>query len=216
MILEQKEIIGFSSLQRSLLAGAIGSILLVGAQTLLTLPRPSIAYATMLGILTFAGVSLLLPRKKHLAERLLEIDGFGRGEADRLARFVEECRECTGRLEALHDEQQGPIYDIVSEIIELSHTIIQGIIDDPRDLARSRMFRVYLKAAVEIVEKMTDLEKKGANQDTVQDIRQRSETVLQQICRAFEKQYEKNLENDILSVDVDLDVLARALKQEGL
>lgn len=193
-----------------------GATVLVVAQTQLTMPSPSLLYSAGLGVLTFAGVSLLLPRKRKLAERLLDMDGFGQGDADRLAGFIEECRSYTSQLEQLHAQQEGVIYDTVSEIIEWSNQIIQGIIDDPRDLSRSRKFRIYLKAAVEILEKVTDLEKKGADQAAVTDIRDRCETVLLQIQTAFEKQYEKNLENDVLSVDVDLDVLTKALKREGL
>lgn len=216
MILDQSEPFGLSVLQRSLLAGVAGSVVLVLVQTQLTLPSPSMLFAFVLGVLTFLGVSLALPRKKHLTERLLDMDGIGHGDATRLAGFIEECRDYTAQLEQLHAQHDGVIHETVTDIIDWSNKIIQGIIDDPRDLSRSRTFRIYLKAAVEILEKVTDLEQKGADQAAVQNIRERCETVLQQIRTAFEKQYEKNLANDVLSVDVDLDVLTKALKREGL
>lgn len=216
MILDQADTFGLSVLQRSLLAGAAGSVVMVLVQTQLTMPAPAMLYSFGLGVLTFAGASLALPRKKHLAERLLDMDGLGQGDATRLAGFIGECRAYTAQLEQLHAQHDGVIYETVTDIIDWSYKIIQGIIDDPRDLTRSRTFRIYLKAAVEILEKVTDLEQKGADQAAVQDIRERCETVLKQIRSAFEKQYEKNLANDVLSVDVDLDVLTKALKREGL
>jgi 5-bromo-4-chloroindolyl phosphate hydrolysis protein len=45
---------------------------------------------------------------------------------------------------------------------------------------------------------------------------QKFETTLDEIEKAFEKQYERNLSDDVRGLDVDLKTLNTMLKEEGL
>ena len=76
---------------------------------------------------------------------------------------------------------------------------------------------MHLETAVEVTEKVVNLQRSdSANaSESVQDVVAKSHTVLCDIRDLFIRQYEKNLENDVLDVDVDLDVLSKTLQREG-
>lgn len=207
-----------SILKRSLLAGVGASGVFILARTALVMPAPAPLYALLLGGLTFVGLSLALPRAKALAEQLAEREQLSGGDVNKLTRFVDENRAQVEKMRALRDQLDEQIQPVVDEIIEWAERIIEGVIDDPTDIARSTRFEVYLQKAVEITEKVVNLknsDRAGASSG-VHEVLEKSHVVLRDIRDVFCKQYERNLENDILDVDVDLDVLSKTLKREGL
>lgn len=207
-----------SILQRSVLAGGAASAVFVLARTVLVMPAPGLLYSLALGVLTFVGLSLALPRAKTLAEQLAERDQVAGSDVKKLTRFVDENRAQVERMRALRDQVDEQTRPVVDEIIEWATRIIEGVIDDPTDIARSTRFEVYLQNAVEVTEKVVDLKDsdRAKASSGVDEVLEKSHVVLRDIRDVFSKQYERNLENDILDVDVDLDVLSKTLKREGL
>lgn len=207
-----------SIVQRSLIAGAGASVVFVVAYTVLVMPPPAALYALGLALITFAGLSLALPRARTLAEQLAEREQLSGGDLNKLTRFVDENRAQVEKMVALRSQLDEKTHPVVDEIIDWANRIIDGVIDDPTDIARSTRFEVYLQSAVEVTEKVVDLRNSDRAQASsgVEEVLEKSHVVLCDIRDVFRKQYERNLENDILDVDVDLDVLSDTVKREGL
>ncbi|MEQ6886404.1 5-bromo-4-chloroindolyl phosphate hydrolysis family protein [Salicola sp. Rm-C-2C1-2] len=206
-----------SVLQRSLLAGIGASVAFVAAHGVLTMPYPSLLYSTVLGLMVFAGLSLALPRRRSLSEVLAQRQSLEGGDLTNVSRFVEENRAQVARMQALRDDMDEQTRTVIDEIVDWANRIIDGVVDDPGDIARSTRFEVHLETAVEVTQKVVDLRRTdSANaSESVQEVVAKSYTVLCDIRDLFIRQYEKNLENDVLDVDVDLDVLSKTLKREG-
>ena len=84
---------------------------------------------------------------------------------------------------------------------------------DPGDIRRGQKFLdVYLSDASTIAAKYAELDRLG--EATELDARFRE--LLIETEDAFERQYSHLLENDKLSLDVDIEVLSNRLKREGL
>ena len=207
-----------SMMQRSLIAGVGASGVFVVAYTVLVMPPPAALYATALALLTFAGLSLAVPRAKTLAEQLSEREQLSGGDVNKLTRFVDENRAQVEKMVALRDQLDDRTHPVVDEIIDWANRIIDGVIEDPTDIARSTRFEVYLQSAVEVTEKVVDLRNsdRAKASSGVEEVLEKSHVVLCDIRDVFRKQYEHNLQNDILDIDVDLDVLSKTLKREGL
>lgn len=213
-----RPLIALTETGRSLLAGATGALMVLTAAFWLTMPAPALVYAGGLGLLVFVGVSLALPRQKTLRENLLERGDLSGHQALEMDRFVTVTRAYVTELTGFRQSLDTGHAALVDDIGDWASRIIDNVIDDPSDLNRSTKFELHLKAAVEVIKKLLDLKSKdrGARSDVIADIEAKTTVVLGDIRASFEQQYESNLENNILDVDVDLDVLHGALKRQGL
>ncbi|MEE9448011.1 MAG: 5-bromo-4-chloroindolyl phosphate hydrolysis family protein [Arenicellales bacterium] len=98
-------------------------------------------------------------------------------------------------------------------IAQGSRGILDIIEDDPKDLRRARKFlKVYLDGAQQVVHKYVH----GEHVQSDEKISANLNEVLNTIDTVIEEQRIKLLENDILSLDVQIEVLQTQLKHEGI
>lgn len=164
----------------------------------------------------YVGMVLILPEPKRLADELAEIAGeIGMDGAE----MAELLRTSYGKIAAIRKvnaEIPGEPHERVERIAQSAERIIAGFRDDPEDVHRSWNFLYhYLDATVEIVRQYRELRRKAGGKK-VQAVLDKSEATLAEIETVFERQYQRNLDNEALSLDVDLDVLRRMMKSEGL
>lgn len=206
-----------TELGRSLVAGAAGSAVVIGAGLLGPLPAPQTAYATLVGVMMFVGVTLVIPRRLSLRETLVASGDLTGVQAEEVERFVSDNTTHIRLIQetvAMLPEYQ----ELVSSITTWAERIITNVKADPSDISRSGKFEIHLSETALIVEKIADLRKKnrGVDSEIIADIEGKAWVVLEDINDAFEKRYHSNLENNIRDVEVDLQVLKGALDREGL
>lgn len=206
--------IGFSEVARSVIAGIVASGTYLVALYGLTMPEWEVAYALILALGAFAGTALLLPRQRSLTERLATLDGGWSGDAAQAAVVIEACQQRIDRLRAASEAlQEEGLRERTLGVIEGAERIVAGFFEDPSDISNSHIFERYLDAAADIAEKCAGLDDKSGG-EAVEAVMARSYRALGDIEAAFGRQYERNLSNDILDLDVDLDVLTQTIKSE--
>jgi len=103
------------------------------------------------------------------------------------------------------------------QIAALEHKILEDIESDPKDLKPARGFLTYYQdAAINIIQKYLQIMERGGSVSDIQASVAKVEPILETIRAAFEKQLSRLLENDVLDLDIEISVLEKTLKMEGL
>jgi len=103
------------------------------------------------------------------------------------------------------------------QIAALEHKILEDIESDPKDLKPARGFLTYYQdAAINIIRKYLLIMERGGSVSDIQTSVAKVEPILETIRAAFEKQLARLLENDVLDLDIEISVLEKTLKMEGL
>jgi 5-bromo-4-chloroindolyl phosphate hydrolysis protein len=212
----------FNAYGRAVMAGVAGSCAFLYVKT--GIPAPEMfmfsdwAISTGIGLLTTVGVQSALPTTRTLQDQLYNMSEVSGLSADEVAETVNGAKAQIKQIrETAKVINNQTVATRIGEIADVAYKIVDGFIDDPSDIKRSRAFLVnYLDQTVELVERYAKLEQKDSNSDKVREVMQKFETTLDEIEKAFEKQYERNLSDDVRGLDVDLKTLNTMLKEEGL
>ncbi len=203
-----------------LLAGVLSAGLFLLFHYGLVFPRRLIVgeftLSLVLAALGYVGILLLLPKPRHLADELAHIAVEIGMDGAELAELIETGNAKIAAIREINADLPGAPHDRIERIARSAERIIAGFREDPDDVHRSWNFlHHYLDATVEIVRQYRELRRKEGG-EKVQAVLDKSETTLAEIEDVFERQYQRNLDNEALSLDVDLDVLRRMMKSEGL
>jgi 5-bromo-4-chloroindolyl phosphate hydrolysis protein len=101
----------------------------------------------------------------------------------------------------------------LSRIIDIGRGILQEIERDPRDASRARRFlNIYLDSAERVTSEYARTHRQLRSRPLEQNFRQ----LLIDMESTFEAQQRKLLENDLTSLDVEIEVLNARLTREGV
>lgn len=201
-------------------AGAASSALFLGFRYGLVfpgdLPGGRTVFELALAVAAYVGMTLLLPRPVGLRRQLAEMAAAARMDEAEVASLIGSSRGKVERIRKINEEISGRAHDRIEAVATIASRIVEGFRDDPSDIRRSRNFLYhYLDATVDIVEQYRELNRKSAG-ERVRQVLDKSEQTLAEIETVFQRQYQRNLDDEALALDVDLDVLRRMMKGEGL
>jgi 5-bromo-4-chloroindolyl phosphate hydrolysis protein len=101
----------------------------------------------------------------------------------------------------------------LSRIIDIGRNILAEIERDPRDAARARRFlNIYLDSAERVTTEYARTHRQIRSRPLEQNFRQ----LLVDMESTFDAQHKKLIENDLTSLDVEIEVLNARLKREGV
>ena len=105
----------------------------------------------------------------------------------------------------------------VRDICVTVENIMVNFEKDPKDIKAAKNFlNYYLDATIGLVEKYKDLSSRNVKSDNIQATLAKAENLINIIRESFNKQYLKLLEDDVMNLDVEIQVLEKTLKSEGL
>ena len=130
---------------------------------------------------------------------------------------IEALDEARGKIEGIENAAQEikdrPLHDRLARVTRRARDILGRIEQDPSDLRRARKFlKVYLDGAHDATVKYAQRQDDLAGDSTMY-VKFRS--LLDDMERQFDRQYDKLLTNDRIDLDVEIDVLAERLKRES-
>ncbi|MCI4625563.1 MAG: 5-bromo-4-chloroindolyl phosphate hydrolysis family protein [Candidatus Magnetoovum sp. WYHC-5] len=130
-------------------------------------------------------------------------------------------REATKKIDTIGSYitkiKKVEIKDKVSEICLVGRNVIKEIQRDPKDVRVAKQFlSYYLDATVYIVEKYAELAAVGLSSGDINKRLSKVEGMLDTIKNTFIKQHERLLDNDLMDLDVEMDLLEKTIKIEGL
>lgn len=181
-----------------------------------SLPGGELALSGGLAGLCWLGSMATLPRARSLQDELKAMAGDSRIDVDRVAGVIEQGR---ARIAAIRTAMTGlpaAIARRIERICEIAERIVDELRADPADVARTQPFLDhYLAGARELVERYAALHGRAADTPRLGEIQARFEPLLEELETLFVKQYQRIVENEARSLDLEIDVLSRMIKAEG-
>jgi len=128
-----------------------------------------------------------------------------------------QLKQAYGRLQGIEAAARAiavpEFRERLDRINAIGTRILTEIERDPRDASRARRFlNVYLDSAERITTEYARTHRQIRSRPLEQNFRE----LLVEMERTFETQHQKLLENDALSLDVEIEVLNARLKREGI
>jgi 5-bromo-4-chloroindolyl phosphate hydrolysis protein len=128
-----------------------------------------------------------------------------------------QLKQAYGRLQGIEAAARAiavpEFVERLGRIIDIGKRILAEIERDPRDAARARRFlNLYLDSAERVTVEYARTHRQIRNRPLEQNFRQ----LLVDMERTFEAQHRKLLENDVLSLDAEIEVLNARLKHEAV
>lgn len=167
----------------------------------------------IVGILVYAISMGTLKRKEDVPVFLA--DGVTKQQVEEIIRTgkkkVRRIRDIAVRI------QKKEIKEQVERICSTADAIFEDFKQDPADVKVARKFlSYYLDTTESILKKYVKLSNKNMETEDVKEALERVENVLDKIESTFKKQLEKLLENDVLNLDVEISLLEKTMKSEGI
>lgn len=146
-------------------------------------------------------------------QRPLAISGRGIG-SDELRAVL---KEAYGRLDGIHEVRRGirsvEFQERLSSIVKQSEAILKAIEEDPRDLRRARRFlNVYLDGILRVTRQYVRTHPQTQSYQLEQNYRALL-IDMEGVCRELR---EKLMRDDVDDLDIQIEVLSKRLRQEGV
>ncbi|SDG52311.1 5-bromo-4-chloroindolyl phosphate hydrolysis family protein [Roseospirillum parvum] len=162
------------------------------------------------GLVAGFGLRLLIGRDHAPWELIDPADGISPEHlwqvmTEALAR-IERTRAARRRI------RHKPTQKALKEMADTAYRVVAALKDDPGDVRRSRRFlNVYLEDAAQVAERYAELEAKGVPPQA--EVMVKAGEALDHLARAFERQRETNVADDLESLDIELTVIRRMLSE---
>jgi 5-bromo-4-chloroindolyl phosphate hydrolysis protein len=168
----------------------------------------------LLGGTAFAGGALLLSPEKidPMFEALAKEHGITPAQ---LKKILKNGKAKVNTLRDYADDvKDGAIKKEITEIADTAEKIFQNFSRDPKDIKAARQFiTYYLDAAINVIKQYSDL---SDNAPDKKDFQVKVTALLKTINKSFETQLKKLYEDDFLNLDVEMKVLEKTIRSEGL
>lgn len=138
----------------------------------------------------------------------------GAYSADEIIETIDNAKKTIARIEQANGRIRNREFNNrIERICEVAGSVLTMLEEDPRDIRRARKFlNVYLDGARQVTEGYADTHRHVRNDVLEQNFR----NVLDTIEQVFNEQKGKLLENDVFDLDVQIEVLQKQLKREGV
>jgi 5-bromo-4-chloroindolyl phosphate hydrolysis protein len=197
---------------RGIAAGASGAGVLLIFQFAL---HTSFLLSLGAGVAVMVGVGLIGRTKTDSTSFDQVLDG---ATDDFYKRTIEEGRVHARAIKGYLPQIEEPgVQAKVRRIADISDRIFEVLESKPQSVKVIRQyFTYYLEATSKIVGKYAELKKQRLKDAEVEEIIARTESHLDMIGDLFEQKLKKLVSDDVLDLDIELDLLQKMLKSEGL
>lgn len=210
-----------SALARAVLAGLCASAAFLVILHAVTHPplfpgsRP--AASLVLALMAYAGVYLVLPRRRSLAERIAGSLGDAPISAQEVADALTEAR---ARVEALREgaaSLPAALADRAAGLADLAERIIVRVEEDPSDLRRVRQFlRRDLDGAAALVEGYAGLDLAALDGERAAEMTRRFDGALDDFQRLFQKYHAKTYDDEVFELEARLQLFEESGHRTGV
>lgn len=105
--------------------------------------------------------------------------------------------------------EDRPLYDKIQLAIERSHTILDALVDDPKDIRVARKFLVvYLDGVSDVIHSYNAVEEENIDAET----RTRLLELMDEVETRFNKELKRLKANNLFDLDVNIDTLKEQIK----
>jgi len=105
--------------------------------------------------------------------------------------------------------EDRPLYEKVNKAIDQSHTILNALVDDPKDIRVARKFLVvYLDGVADVVTSYNAVEEDHVSSET----RTKLLVLMDDVEERFKKELDRLKANNLFDLDVNIDTLKEQIK----
>ena len=143
------------------------------------------------------------PRKDKLKD-------FGDISSELVLNILNETEEKIDNIsKAAKKIEDRPLYDKVQRAVERSHTILDALVDDPKDIRVARKFLVvYLDGVLDVIHAYNAVEEENIDPET----RTRLSELMDEVEVRFNKELQRLRANNQFDLDVNIDTLKEQIK----
>lgn len=195
-----------------ILSGLTGGILLLVSFFIIHL---QILLSFLLGIAGYAGSYLIFSALKQTIKMDIK---FNDVTPEILETTLKEGNEKIKLLENYTSKINNPgVIDKLKHIIDVINRIFENFKKDPKDIKVAKQFlSYYFDSTLKIVKMYADLSSQKVHTPEISGMLVKSEEMLNTIAMAYEKLLSKLLEDDIMSLDIEIETLEKTFRAENL
>jgi len=139
-----------------------------------------------------------------------KLKDFGDISSELVLQTLTETRE---KIETITQEanriEDRPLYNKVDAAIQRSNTILNALVEDPKDIRVARKFLVvYLDGVADVVTSYNAVEEEHISRET----REKLLELMEEVEKRFQKELERLRNNNLFDLDVNIDTLKEQIK----
>ena len=171
------------------------------------------AVSALLSAGIYVAMTMLIKPVRKIGNVNLEI--MPEGEA--LGRKLEEAREDFESIRVSMDSIEDPELKKESERLHrTAGTILAYLEENPQKIPQARRFIDYYQdTASALLKKYVKLQEKGLRTREAMALTLQTRQAMETLNRAFEKQLEKLMQNELFDMEADIRLLKQTMKMEG-
>ena len=171
------------------------------------------AVSALLSAGIYVAMTMLIKPVRKIGNVNLEI--MPEGEA--LGRKLEEAREDFESIRVSMDSIEDPELKKESERLHrTAGTILAYLEENPQKILQARWFIDYYQdTASALLKKYVKLQEKGLRTREAMALMTQTRQAMETLNRAFEKQLEKLMQNELFDMEADIRLLKQTMKMEG-
>ena len=171
------------------------------------------AVSALLSAGIYVAMTMLIKPVRKIGNVNLEI--MPEGEA--LGRKLEEAREDFESIRVSMDSIEDPELKKESERLHrTAGTILAYLEENPQKILQARRFIDYYQdTASPLLKKYVKLQEKGLRTREAMALMTQTRQAMETLNRAFEKQLEKLMQNELFDMEADIRLLKQTMKMEG-
>lgn len=167
----------------------------------------------VLGTVMYLACSMLLRPVEKIGK--IEVDSLNNGEflSERLS---EAASDYERMKKAAAQIREQPLRAECSDLVNLAGNILKYLTDNPEKITAARRYiDYYQETAANVLGHYIELKKTGLSTSETEKILQRTQESVTTLKAAFNMQFEKLMQNELLDMEADLKLLKQTLRSEG-
>ena len=165
------------------------------------------------GSVMYLACSMLLRPVEKIGK--IEVDSLNNGEflSERLS---EAASDYERMKKAAAQIREQPLRAECSDLVNLAGNILKYLTDNPEKITAARRYiDYYQETAANVLGHYIELKKTGLSTSETEKILQRTQESVATLKAAFNMQFEKLMQNELLDMEADLKLLKQTLRSEG-
>lgn len=167
----------------------------------------------VLGAAMYLACSMLLRPVEKIGK--VEVDSLDNGEF--LSERLSEAASDYDRMKkAAVQIREQPLGAQCADLVKLAGNILKYLTDNPEKITAARRYiDYYQETAANVLEHYIELKKTGLSTSETEKILHNTQESVATLKAAFNMQFEKLMQNELLDMEADLKLLKQTLRSEG-
>lgn len=145
----------------------------------------------------------------------VEVESLANGEFLN-ERLTEAGSDYARMQKAVQQIREQPLMDECRNLMETASGILKYLTDNPEKIPAARRYiDYYQETAANVLEHYVELKKTGLSTRETEKVLRNTRESIATLKSAFDLQFEKLMQNELMDMEADLNLLKQTLKSEG-